>query len=70
MRLVKEVRTCDLQVGDSIEWDSGRRLVVHLANTGRPAVFGNGHEWHISLRAADGGLVEMAAADDDYWVRV
>jgi hypothetical protein len=70
MRLVKVVTTGELRVGDLVEWPGGPRSVEALAATGRPAIFGNGEEWDLTLRSAGGELSELRSATSDRWTRL
>ena len=65
MKLVTTATTADLTIGTQVEFAGRVRTVTALSDTGRPAVFGTGTEWAVTLDAT-----EMAAASSTKWNRV
>lgn len=49
MQTIQRVHTTDLHVGDKVDTYGIVRTVTALLDTARPAVFGSGTEWHITL---------------------
>lgn len=69
MRLVRDVGTAELQVGDAVEWRGEFCLVVECVDTGRPAAFGSGSAYDLTLNIANGAKVPMRAAASQRWTR-
>ena len=70
MKAVREVTTAELQVGDTVDWDGERREVRECRDTGRPAAFGSGTAYDVTLLRQDGTTMPMQAAAFQRWLRV
>jgi hypothetical protein len=67
---VTRTATSDLVINDFVLFSGERRQVVELADTGKPALFGTGTAWDITLMNEAGRCTEMVAAASDKWNRV
>ena len=70
LRVLREVVTPELRVGDQVAWQGEHREVVELHDTGTPALYGEGSAWQITLRRPTGEDVPMQAAASKRWTRV
>lgn len=66
MQITERISTQDLRVGDKVDTAGIVRTVTALVDLARPAVFGTGTEWHVSLDDRE----PMAAASSHKWNRV
>lgn len=62
--------TAELHVGDVIDWRGERRKVTALSDTGKPALYGRGNAWDITLTTPAGVHVPMVAAASEKWARL
>lgn len=70
MELVRDVPTRDLRRGDTVALSGSVWGVEEAKPTGRPAAFGVGSEWVVTLVADSGMRKEIASADSHVWKRV
>ena len=66
MKLVTAATTTDLKVGTVVAFGGLDQTVTALLNTERPAVFGTGTEWAVTLTGPLGAR-DMAAASSHKW---